>query len=222
MGAIKKNSRSTRCTAPETCPSGSRQVRAFRLLLQRQVVRPRRGRFPVIGSSPHWPGGTGISNLRPLAGWISALERGRFQGHKQKRKLKSVAPFARNRKFESISLQRRVRLYPASAFEGREPRLSARVCAAGLATGSAETRRVFRYRASRRQYLCRAIFQYRGAADGVGENAALHPTKLGLHWAYISCAVDLSVRMKLRQSRARSADRARQAADGSARGASPP
>jgi len=26
--------------------------------------------------------------------WISALERGRFQGHKQKRKLKSVAPFA--------------------------------------------------------------------------------------------------------------------------------
>src|SRR6266478_2202379 len=29
-------------------------------------------------------------------------------GHKQKRKLKSVAPFARNRKFESISLQRRV------------------------------------------------------------------------------------------------------------------
>jgi hypothetical protein len=63
----------------------------------------------VIGSSPHWPGGTGISNLRPLAGWISALERGRFQGHKQKRKLKSVAPFARDRKFESISLQRRVR-----------------------------------------------------------------------------------------------------------------
>ena len=40
--------------------------------------------------------------------WISALERGRFEGHKQKRKLKSVAPFARNRKFESISLQRGV------------------------------------------------------------------------------------------------------------------
>ena len=62
----------------------------------------------MIGSSPHWPGGTGISNLRPLAGWISALERGRFQGHKQKRELKSVAPFARNQKLESISLQRRV------------------------------------------------------------------------------------------------------------------
>ena len=31
-------------------------------------------------------------------------------------------------KFESISLQRRVRLSPASPFEGREPRLSARFC----------------------------------------------------------------------------------------------
>jgi hypothetical protein len=50
----------------------------------------------------------------------------------------------------------------------------------GLATGSAETRRVFRYRANRRQYLCRAIFRYRRAADGVGENVALHPTKSGL------------------------------------------
>src|ERR1700730_2193576 len=44
--------------------------------------------------------------------WISALERGRFQGHKQKRKLKSVAPFARNRKFESVFLQQRVRREP--------------------------------------------------------------------------------------------------------------
>src|SRR6476620_8179914 len=76
-----------------------------------------------------------------------------------------------DRWFESTSLQRRVCLSPGSAFEGREPRLSARVSAAGLATGSAETRRVFRYRANRRQYLCRAISQYRSAADGVGENA---------------------------------------------------
>src|ERR1700730_1137408 len=36
----------------------------------------------------------------------------------------------RDRKFESISLQRRVSLSPASAFIGREPRLSARVCTA--------------------------------------------------------------------------------------------
>src|SRR5437773_5861310 len=56
--------------------------------------------------------------LRPLAGWISALERGRFQGHKQKRKHKSVAPFARNRKFESISLQRRVLCEPGSELRG--------------------------------------------------------------------------------------------------------
>jgi hypothetical protein len=37
----------------------------------------------------------------------------------------------------------------------------------------------FRYRANRRQYLCRAIFQYRSAADVVGENAASVPTKVG-------------------------------------------
>src|SRR5437588_12764 len=42
----------------------------------------------------------------------------------------------RNRWFESGSLQRRVRLSPGAAVEGREPRLSARLCAAGLATGS--------------------------------------------------------------------------------------
>ena len=52
------------------------------------------------------------------APWISALERGRFQGHKQKRKLKSVAPFARNRKFESISLQPSNRESVSRAFRG--------------------------------------------------------------------------------------------------------
>jgi|SRR6516165_9802216 hypothetical protein len=87
---------------------------------------------------------------------------------------------ARNRWFESISLQRRVRLSSESAFVGREPRLSARVCAAGLATWSAETRRVCRYRTKRRQYLCRAIFQYRSAADGGGESATPVPTESGL------------------------------------------
>jgi len=38
----------------------------------------------------------------------------------------------------------------------------------------------------------------------------------------LGCAVDLLIQTELRQSRARSADHARQAADGSARGASPP
>jgi hypothetical protein len=46
----------------------------------------------------------------------------------------------RYRWFESISLQQTVCLSPAVVFEGREPRFSARVWAAGLATGSAETR----------------------------------------------------------------------------------
>jgi hypothetical protein len=58
---------------------------------------------------------------------------------------KSVVPLAGDRGFESFSLQRRVNLSPGSTFVGREPRRSARVCAAGLATGSAETRRVVRY-----------------------------------------------------------------------------
>src|ERR1700732_1969922 len=38
----------------------------------------------------------------------------------------------------------------------------------------------FPLRANRRQYLCRAIFQYRSAAEVVHENAAPVPTKLGL------------------------------------------
>ena len=46
----------------------------------------------MIGSSPHWPGGTGISNLRPLAGWISALERGRVQGNGNQYFLTSSPP----------------------------------------------------------------------------------------------------------------------------------
>src|ERR1700724_3816848 len=46
----------------------------------------------------------------------------------------------------------------------------------------------FPLRANRRQYLCRAIFQYRSAADVGGENAKLVPTKSGLLW--ISGTVD--------------------------------
>jgi len=86
----------------------------------------------------------------------------------------------RNRGFESISLQQTVSLSPAAAFEGREPRFSARVWAAGLATGSARDAPGFPLRANRRQYLCRAIFQYRSADEVVHENAAPVPTKLGL------------------------------------------
>src|SRR4029077_16073828 len=87
---------------------------------------------------------------------------------------------------ESLSLSR-------SCFECREPRLSARLCAAGLATGSAETCRVSQDRANRRQYLCRAIFQYRSAADGVGENATPIPIKSGRS-PKLDRAVDLCAR----------------------------
>src|SRR5262245_52838259 len=80
----------------------------------------------------------------------------------------------------------RIRFPPAvspslsrSGFRGaRTPAFGAAV-RGGLATGSAETRRVFQDRANRRQYLCRAIFQYRSAADGVGENATPIPIKSG-------------------------------------------
>jgi len=48
-----------------------------------------------------------------------------------------------------------------------------------LVTGSAETRRVLQHGANRRQYLCRPIFEYRSAADGVGENATPVPIKSG-------------------------------------------
>src|ERR1700730_9214362 len=62
-----------------------------------------------------------------------------------RKQCRAVVRFARDRGFESTSLQQTVCLSPANVFEGREPRLSARVSAAGLATGSAETRRVFQF-----------------------------------------------------------------------------
>src|SRR5215467_11964407 len=46
---------------------------------------------------------------------------------------------ARNRRFESISLQRRVCLSPQAALVRGEPRLSARVCAAGLAVSASRS-----------------------------------------------------------------------------------
>ena len=58
-------------------------------------------------------------------------------------------------------------------------RLSARVCTAGSATESAETRKAFRCAPTPWVYLCRAIFQYRSAAYVVGENVAPLATKLG-------------------------------------------
>jgi len=74
---------------------------------------------------------------------------------------------ARNRKFESISLQQTVRLSPDFAFVPRKsPGLPA-VWERGRAARSAETRKVQQHRAEERECLCRAIFQYRSVADTV-------------------------------------------------------
>src|SRR3984893_5279540 len=77
----------------------------------------------------------------------------------------------------------RIRLDPAES-PSLLPELLSRVENAGFPRGcarlaSAETRRLGQDRANRRQYLCRAIFQYRSAADGVGEKATPIPIKSG-------------------------------------------
>src|SRR6202035_2188931 len=76
----------------------------------------------------------------------------------------------------------RIHLPPAdslSLFRGRFRRSRTRLRAGlrgWLANRSAETRWVFRYRVNRGQYLCRAIFQYRGAA---GRGARLNAGSIG-------------------------------------------
>ena len=94
-----------------------------------------------------------------------------------------------------------------------------RGCARWLGDRVGRDAQGFPFRANRRQYLCRAIFQYRSAADGVGENATPIPIKSGRS-PKLDRAVDRCARTGLNQSPARSADRARQAAGVSARGAS--
>jgi hypothetical protein len=86
----------------------------------------------------------------------------------------------RDREFEAFSLQQRVSLSPACAFVGsRTPAFRTGV-RGWLSDRVGRDAQGFRYRADRRQYLCRAIFQYRRVADGVGEEATLVPTKSGL------------------------------------------
>src|SRR5215472_3548551 len=43
----------------------------------------------------------------------------------------------------------------------------------------------FQYSANRRQYLCRALFQYRSATDEVDEDAMPVPIMSGGHWSLI-------------------------------------
>src|ERR1700724_2570139 len=81
----------------------------------------------------------------------------------------------------------RIHLPPAdsqSLSRSRFRRSRTPLCRAGLASwlGDRVSRAApgSRLRANRRLYLCRAIFQYRSAAEVVSENAAPVPTKLGL------------------------------------------
>jgi len=67
--------------------------------------------------------------------------------------------------FESISLQRTVRLSQEVTRRGPEARLFARVCGAWEVVRSAETGIGGRCGAYRRQCLCRVKFQYRSASD---------------------------------------------------------
>ena len=93
---------------------------------------------------------------------------------------------------------------PAATFEGREPPLSARVWAAGLATGSARDAPGFPFRANRRQYLCRAIFRYPMPLMW----SAIIPrrSQQSRVFSVLNACVDL-IQIGLKQSRARSADR---------------
>ena len=64
-----------------------------------------------------------------------------------------LLPATGDRGFESPSLQWRVRLSPESTFVGQEPRLSARVCAAGLAHSALEKVRPLLERLGQRLFV---------------------------------------------------------------------
>ena len=87
---------------------------------------------------------------------------------------------ARDQKFESGFLQQTVSLSPAAAFEGSRTPLFRAGLGSWIGDRVSRDAPGFPLRANRRQYLCRAIFQYRSAAEVVSENAAPVPTKLGL------------------------------------------
>jgi hypothetical protein len=97
----------------------------------------------------------------------------------------------RNWKFESISLQRTVRVSRDIPLLRRKAGLFPRVCGAEQVARSGETGVARSHGADRRQYLCRAKFQYRGVDGGDGSMR----------------------RIGQRPSRARYADCARQAVD---------
>jgi hypothetical protein len=102
-----------------------------------------------------------------------------------------------------------------------------RVCPGAPLARSAENRRARRHRANLGQYLCRAIFQYPVSGDAAAAScwvkiARLVPKRGRASFGAQGCWWILRVRIGLKQSRALSADRPSQAADGSARAASLP
>jgi hypothetical protein len=84
------------------------------------------------------------------------------------RSLETAAYLARNRKFESTPLQRTVRISRDIPLRRRKPGLFPRVCGAEQVARSGETGVARSSGADRRQYLCRAKFQYRSVDDGDG------------------------------------------------------
>ena len=111
--------------------------------------------------------------------------------------------FAGYRGFESISLQQTVRVSPRPGrYRSKNPRFRAGVRRCGRQRHAVASRD----RANRRCYLCRAIFQYRSAADVIGQRRP-RPSQ--------SCGSG----QFLKQSRAGRVARARPAADVSGRAA---
>jgi hypothetical protein len=84
----------------------------------------------------------------------TCIEKGEEAGH-----------LSRDREFESGSLQRTVRVSRDIPLLRRKAGLFPRVCGAEQVARSGETGVVRSYGADRRQYLCRAKFQY-GSVDG--------------------------------------------------------
>src|SRR5271156_7007928 len=78
------------------------------------------------------------------------------------------AYLARNWKFESISLQRTVRVSRDIPLLRRKAGLFPRVCEAEQVARSGETGVARSYGVDGRQYLCRAKFQYRSVDEGDG------------------------------------------------------
>jgi hypothetical protein len=92
----------------------------------------------------------------------------------------------RNWKFESIPLQRTVRVSQDIPLLRRKAGLFPRVCGAAQVARSGETGVARSYGAAGWQYLCRAKFQYRSVdeADGLMRRIGQRPSRAG----YADCA----------------------------------